>query len=373
MLEPPHEARASVAPGTPLDVTAGTTSVPGLRCRGVSKAFGSVQAVDAVDLQVEAGSFTALLGPSGCGKTTLLRIVAGLERSDAGSVMLGAREVDGPGGRVPAERRSVGLVFQEHALFPHLNVGANVAFGLRRLDRRARQARVAEVLELVGLAGLERRRPSALSGGQRQRVALARALAPSPTLLLMDEPFSSLDAALRFTLRSEIRAILRAAEQTALLVTHDQEEALSMADRVAVMFDGRLHQVADPQTLYRVPATPEVAAFIGDAQVVPGRRAGRYLVDTPLGRLASAGPIHSARVAAVIRPESVRLRPSASGTARVRTLTYFGRDQLVEVRLPDGTDLLARCGPESDLHHGQRVAITIDGPAVTFPLGDTER
>ncbi len=372
MLEPLPEA-AAVATGTPADASTSPAPVPALRCRGVSKAFGSVQAVDEVDLEVAAGSFTSLLGPSGCGKTTLLRIVAGLERADAGAVLLGEQQVDGPGGRTPPERRSVGLVFQEHALFPHLNVGANVAFGLRHLDRRARQARLVEVLELVGLAGLERRRPSALSGGQRQRVALARALAPAPTLLLMDEPFSSLDAALRFTLRSEIRAILRAAEQTALLVTHDQEEALSMADRVGVMFDGRLHQVADPQTLYQVPATPKVAAFIGDAGVVPGTRAGRYLVDTPLGRLASSGPIHSTRVAAVIRPESVRLRPSASGTGEVRTLTYFGRDHLIEVRLPDGTDLRARCGPESDLHHGERVAVTIDGPVVTFSLDDAER
>ncbi len=373
MLERPPEAAAHLAPGRSSEAATGSAPVPALRCRGVRKAFGSVQAVDAVDLEVEAGSFTALLGPSGCGKTTLLRIVAGLERADTGSVTLGAREVDGPGGRTPPERRSVGLVFQEHALFPHLNVGANVAFGLRQLDRRARQVRVAEVLELVGLAGLERRRSSALSGGQRQRVALARALAPSPTLLLMDEPFSSLDAALRFTLRSEIRAILRAAEQTALLVTHDQEEALSMADRVGVMFDGRLHQVADPQTLYRVPATPEVAAFIGDAQVVPGTRAGRYLVDTPLGRLTTSGPVHPPRVAVVIRPESVRLRPSTSGVAQVHTLTYFGRDQLVGVRLPDGTDLRARCGPESDLHQGERVVVTIDGPVVTFPVDDAKR
>ncbi len=365
MPEPPVEAATGVAPVT--------APVPALRCHAISKRFGSVQAVDAVDLEVEAGSFTALLGPSGCGKTTLLRIVAGLERADAGTVTLGEREVDGPGGRTPPERRSVGLVFQEHALFPHLNVGANVAFGLRHLARPIRQARVAEVLELVGLAGLERRRPSALSGGQRQRVALARALAPSPTLLLLDEPFSSLDAALRVTLRSEIRAILRTAEQTAMLVTHDQEEALSVADRVGVMFDGRLHQLAEPQTLYRAPATPEVAAFIGDADVVPGTRAGQYLVDTPLGRLTTPGPIDSARVAAVIRPESVRLRPSAAGTARVHTLTYVGRDQRVGVRLSDGTDLRARCGPELELRHGDRVAVTIDGPTVTFPLDDGQR
>lgn len=341
---------------------------PALRVHGVSKRFGDVLAVDAVDLEVPRGSFSALLGPSGCGKTTLLRIVAGLEHADEGTVVLDDHEVDGPRGMVPPERRSVGLVFQEHALFPHLDVGANVAFGLRDLPRPARTERVAEVLELVGLAGLERRRPSALSGGQRQRVALARALAPSPTLLLLDEPFSSLDAALRVTLRDEVRAILRAADQTALLVTHDQEEALSVADRVGVMFEGRLHQVADPQTLYRTPATPEVAAFIGDADVVAATRAGQFLVDTPLGRLATTGPVTAERVAAVIRPEAVHLRASASGTAEVRTLTYFGRDQLVGVRLPDGTEVRARRGSDLDLHRGDHVEVIVDGPAVTFPI-----
>lgn len=343
---------------------------PALRCVGVTKRFGDVVAVDAADLEVAEGSFTALLGPSGCGKTTLLRIVAGLDRADAGTVHLGAREVDGPSGVVAPEARSVGLVFQDHALFPHLDVGANVAFGLRGLDRARRTARVAEVLELVGLSGLERRRPSALSGGQRQRVALARALAPSPMLLLLDEPFSSLDAALRVSIRDEVRTILRAAEQTALLVTHDQEEALSIADRVGVMFDGRLHQVADPHTLYRAPATPEVAAFIGDADVVPGTRAGQYLIDTPLGRLATSVPVQAERVAAVIRPESVQLRAATAGTGEVRTLTYFGRDQLVGVVLDDGTEVRARRGPELDLQRGDRVDVTIEGPAVTFPTSD---
>jgi iron(III) transport system ATP-binding protein len=343
-------------------------SAPALRMRGVSKRFGSVLAVDAVDLEVPRGSFTALLGPSGCGKTTLLRIVAGLERADTGSVHLGTHAVDGAAGAVPPERRSVGLVFQEHALFPHLDVGSNVAFGLRGRSRTERSARVAEVLELVGLTGFERRRPSALSGGQRQRVALARALAPSPTLLLLDEPFSSLDAALRVSLRDEVRAILRAADQTALLVTHDQEEALSIADRIGVMFAGRLHQLADPPTLYREPATPEVASFIGDADVVPATRAGQFLIDTPLGRLATVGPVLAEHVVAVIRPESVRLRATADGRGEVRTITYFGRDQLIGVRLPDGTEVRARRGPELDLLRGSRVEVTIDGPAVTFPV-----
>ncbi len=342
-------------------------SAPALRCRGVSRRFGPVTALDGVDLDVPTGSLTALLGPSGCGKTTLLRVVAGLERPDAGTVELAGRTVDGPAGSVPPEDRGVGLVFQEHALFPHLDVAGNVAFGLRHLDRSARAARVAEVLALVGLDGLGRRRPAQLSGGQRQRVALARALAPAPTLVLLDEPFSSLDAALRVSLRDEVRAILRAADQSALLVTHDQEEALSIADRVAVMFDGRLHQVDAPQTLYRSPATPEVAAFIGEADVLTGRRAGRFLVDTPLGRLATSGPVESDDVAVVVRPEAVHLRAAAGGGAVVRTLTYYGRDQLVGIELPGGTRLRARRGPDLDLLRGDQVDITVEGPVVTFP------
>jgi len=338
-----------------------------LSCRGVSRRFGPTLAVDAVDLDVPAGSFTSLLGPSGCGKTTLLRIVAGLERPDTGTVAVDGREVDGPSGHVAPEDRSVGMVFQAHALFPHLDVGRNVAFGLRRLDRAARTRRVREVLELVGLVGLEARMPSQLSGGQQQRVALARALAPSPSLLLLDEPFSSLDAALRASVREEVRAILHAAGQTALLVTHDQEEALSITDRVGVMFDGRLHQVADPETLYREPATREVASFVGDADLVAGTRAASFMVDTPFGRLPTASPVTSDRVTVVVRPESVVLRAAADGEATVRHVTFFGHDTLVEVTLEDGTTLRSRTGPAVRLERGQRVRATVAGNVVTFP------
>jgi iron(III) transport system ATP-binding protein len=338
-----------------------------LRCRGVSRRFGTTLAVDAVDLEVATGSFTSLLGPSGCGKTTLLRIIAGLERPDAGIVEVGGREVDGPSGHVAPEDRSVGMVFQAHALFPHLDVDRNVAFGLRGLDRSERVRRVAEVLELVGLTGLGRRMPSQLSGGQQQRVALARALAPSPSLLLLDEPFSSLDAALRESVREEVRAILHAAGQTALLVTHDQEEALSITDRVGVMFDGRLHQVADPETLYREPATREVASFVGDADLVPGTRAASFMVDTPFGRLPTASPVVSERVTVVVRPENVVLRAAHDGEATVRHVTFFGHDTLVEVTLDDGTTLRSRSGPTARLERGQRVRASVSGDVVTFP------
>jgi iron(III) transport system ATP-binding protein len=344
-----------------------TAAPPALRCTGVSHRFGSTLAVDAVDLEIPTGSFTSLLGPSGCGKTTLLRIIAGLERPDQGRVEIAGRVVDAPGVHVEPEDRAVGLVFQAHALFPHLDVGRNVAFGLRGLDRSSRARRVAEVLDLVGLGDLTSRMPSELSGGQQQRVALARALAPRPSLLLLDEPFSSLDAALRASVREEVRAILHDAGQTALLVTHDQEEALSITDRVGVMFDGRLHQLADPEMLYREPATREVAAFVGDADLLPGTRAASFMVDTALGRLPTAAEVSSAAVTVVVRPENVTLRPAADGTAVVRHVTFFGHDALVEVALDDGTMLRSRTGPGLRLDRGQRVRVVVSGAAVTFP------
>lgn len=343
------------------------SEIPALRCLGITRHFGPVRAVDGIDLEVPAGSFTSLLGPSGCGKTTLLRIIAGLERPDTGTVEVAGRVVDGPGVHVTPEQRGVGMVFQAHALFPHLDVGRNVAFGLRDLDRTAREHRVAEVLELVGLFGLDRRMPSELSGGQQQRVALARALAPRPSLLLLDEPFSSLDAALRASVREEVRSILSDAGQTALLVTHDQEEALSITDRVAVMFDGRLHQLADPETLYREPATREVAAFVGDADLVQGARAASFMVDTPLGRLATVGPVEHDEVTVVVRPENVSLRASDDGGATVRHVTFYGHDTLVEVVLEDGTTLRSRSGPGARLSRGDRVRTSVSGPVVTFP------
>jgi iron(III) transport system ATP-binding protein len=343
------------------------TPPPALRCREVSKRFGSVVAVDAVDLEVARGEFVALLGPSGCGKTTLLRIVAGLERADGGSVEVDGTLVDGPTVHVAPEDRSVGMVFQAYALFPHLDVRANLAFGLRGLERRERQDRVEEVLTLVGLEGLGARMPSELSGGQQQRVALARAIAPRPSLLLMDEPFSSLDAAMRASVREDVRRILKEAGQTALLVTHDQEEALSVTDRVGVMFAGSLHQMADPRTLYREPATREVASFVGDAVLLPARRAASFMVDSPIGRLATKDTVVAEVVTVVLRPESVELRRASDGSAVVQHVTFHGHDALVEVTLDDGTVVRARCGPELELERGDRVRLSVNGPAVTFP------
>ncbi len=238
-----------------------------LEVRGLTKRFGEVTAVADFSLAVADGETVALLGPSGCGKTTVLRIIAGLEQPDAGQVLLAGRDATD----WPPERRGVGLVFQSYALFPHLSVGANVAYGLRFRRGVDRVARVEELLSLVGLSGYERRKPHQLSAGQQQRVALARALAPEPGILLLDEPLSALDAALRKELRGELRAILGKLGMTALYVTHDQEEALALADRVAVMREGRLDQVAPPAELYARPRTSFVAAFLGRANLWPGK------------------------------------------------------------------------------------------------------
>jgi len=238
-----------------------------LEVRGITKRFGPVVAVDDLSLVVEKGEVLALLGPSGCGKTTVLRLTAGLEQPDAGQVVISGQNVT----QRPPEARGVGLVFQSYALFPHLSVAANVAYGLRFKRGVNRKGRVQELLKLVGLAGYERRKPHQLSAGQQQRVALARALAPEPRILLLDEPLSALDAALRKDLRAELRALLKRLGMTALYVTHDQEEALALADRVAVMRDGRLEQVAPPEKLYARPQTPFVATFLGRANLWPGR------------------------------------------------------------------------------------------------------
>ncbi len=346
------------------------TGIAALECRGLVRRFGDTVAVDGVDLVVPRGTITALLGPSGCGKTTILRMIAGLTAPDAGAITIDGRLVSGPGVGVPAEQRNVGLVFQDYALFPHLSVAGNVAFGLRGQARAQRRARVAEVLDLVGMGEHGDRLPSELSGGQQQRVALARALAPAPRVVLLDEPFSSLDASLRTTVREDVRAILQEAHATAVFVTHDQEEALSLADRVAVMRQGRLHQVADPHTLYTRPSTRFVAEFVGEADTLVGMRVGDYLVDTPIGRLSSREVVTEPSVDVVVRPEALRLRASDTGPATIVGLSYFGHDQLVDLELSDGQRIRARRGPRIDLERGQRVEITVDGPVLTFPRHD---
>ena len=292
------------------------TTVGRLLVDGVEKRFDGVRVLHGVDLDVPAGSMCALLGPSGSGKTTLLRLIAGLETADAGTISLDGRVLTGNGTFVQPERRRIGMVFQDWALFPHLSVGQNVAFGLPR--GATRRGRVAEVLEMVGLDGYGDRAPATLSGGQQQRVALARALAPEPEVLLLDEPFSNLDVALRVRVRSEVQRLLAEAAVTTVFVTHDQEEAFVLGNHVAVMREGRLVQVGTPQAIYERPADSWVASFVGDANLLPGV-AHDGMAQTPLGTI----PVVESGlgdVQVLIRPEHLVVSPgdgANGGVARV--------------------------------------------------------
>ena len=337
----------------------------GVEVRGLSKAFGAVQAVREVDLVAQAGSLTALLGPSGCGKTTTLRLIAGFEAPDAGQVRIAGRAVAGAGVWVPPEQRRVGMVFQHLALFPHLDVAGNVAYGLRGQERRVRQCRVGELLELVGLNGYESRYPDQLSGGQAQRVAVARALAPRPAVLVLDEPFSSLDVALRAELRAELRRVLTAEGVTALLVTHDQEEALSLGDEVVVMLDGTVAQVGSPDHVYRRPASAEVAAFLGEANFLTGEARGGWM-ETEVGSLRVDAD-DGLRLA-VVRPEDVQVFEADDGPGRVVDSRYHGHDQVVTVLTPSGTKLRVRLQGRHRLQAGARLRVHYAGESVvTFP------
>ncbi|MDQ1072172.1 ABC transporter ATP-binding protein [Streptomyces canus] len=307
--------------------------------RGIRREFGPTLALDGLDLTVRPGELVALLGPSGCGKTTALRMLAGFEHPDSGEVLVDGEDVT----RVPAHRRDAGMVFQSYSLFPHLHALDNVAFGLRMRKVRTaeRRSRAAELLELVGLAEKGGRFPHQLSGGQQQRVALARALALRPRVLLLDEPLSALDAKVRLTLREEIRRLQQELGITTLFVTHDQEEALSMADRVAVMHAGKLEQCAAPSELYARPATAFVAEFVGTMSRIPGRLADGT-VDVLGQRLPVDGPVPSAtEIDVLVRPEVVRVRAEPDGKSRVVATSFLGAAVRVTVRLADGTAVKA--------------------------------
>ena len=347
-----------------------------IEVRALCKAFGTNPVLRDVSLEVAPGTVLALLGPSGCGKTTLLRSIAGLETCDRGEVSVAGRLVSSDRVAVPPEDRQVGMVFQDWALFPPLSVAANGGYGLPRGQRRGdgrrssrRQAggsdRVEEALEMVGLGGLGDRSPGTLSGGQQQRVALARALAPRPAVLLLDEPFSNLDTALRVEIRTEVHRLLAELDITTVFVTHDQEEAFVLGDEVAVMRHGVIEQRATPAELYAAPATPWVAGFVGDANLVRGQATGD-LAQTAVGQVGLASPAHGA-VRVLVRPEALTLAPGEG--AQVDLVEFYGHDSVYEVSLEDGSHLRARVAASPSLVRGQRVALRyVGGPTAAWPL-----
>jgi iron(III) transport system ATP-binding protein len=332
---------------------------PMIEMSGVVKRFGATVAVDVDRLSVERGEFVALLGPSGCGKTTLLRLVAGFEEPDQGTIAIDGAPVAGPAW-VPPDGRRVGMVFQDYALFPHMSVEDNVGYGLRR---RERPGRVRQVLHLVGLAELAHRYPHELSGGQQQRVALARSLAPGPAVILLDEPWSNIDPLLRGEMRDELAQILRAIGATVVLVTHDREEAFSLADRIALMHEGRIVQSGVPEELYYEPCTRWAAAFVGAANFLPGTVAGD-VVETPIGCFHPLCANGCRAVDVLVRPELLELEPDPAGAGEVVGREFRGHDVFYRVRLADGTTLCAHRPSTEVVPFGARVALHPHGGRV---------
>lgn len=308
---------------------------PALLVDRVSKAYGRVAAAEEVSLSAAPNELVTLIGPSGCGKSTVLRLVAGLERPDDGRIELDGETVADRRHWVPPERRRAGLVFQDHALFPHLTVARNVAFGLEGDPREEQRARVGEVLDLVRLGGLARRYPHELSGGEQQRVALARALAPRPAVVLLDEPFSGLDETLRAQVRNDTVSVLRETGTTALLVTHDQTEALSVGDRVVVMREGLVEQADTPQRVFEQPATRFAASFMGDADFLPAH-VQAALLTCEIGVVSTVPGWAGADVDVVLRPHEVAIEPDPSSRHRVSAVEYHGAFVLHTVRLASG-------------------------------------
>ena len=308
-----------------------------LELRGVSCAYDVGRpAVRDIAFAAHEGEILCLLGPSGCGKTTILRAIAGFEPVRSGQIFLSGQLVSSPEYLTPTEDRHVGMVFQEYALFPHLRVQENIAFGLRRLSRSERKMRVQDMLRLVGLQGFERRYPHELSGGQQQRVALARALVQHPVLLLLDEPFSNLDPDMAGRMRQELHDLLRRTKTTTILVTHDHDEAFAMADRIAVLNQGRLEQFDTPETIYHMPETPFVADFVGQADFIPGT-VSNGMVQTELGEFPNTLDCEEGTsIVVMIRPDDIHLIPTRTATSHVLSRQFRGSENLYAVSLPSG-------------------------------------
>ena len=335
-------------------------TAPVIRCAGVSKRYGDVDAVDDVSFSLEPGEILSILGPSDCGKTTLLRLVAGFESPDAGEISVRGTPVAGRSIEVPPDRRNIGMVFQEYALFPHMTVAQNILFGLGKLPRRDRRRRMRELTDLVRLTGLEDRYPHELSGGQQQRVALARTLAPQPVAVLLDEPLSSVDAAMRTEMRREVESILRENDIATVFVTHDREEAFAIADRVGVMREGHLDQLDTPEVIYHSPATPFVARIAGTSDFLGGRvRSGA--VATEVGNLpfaTSNGSLpEGTPVDLLVHPDDFQVVPNPIGTSVVRSREFRGDETVLVIGMPSGATLRCRQRPHSTLAPGERVTL----------------
>ncbi|MCS6787573.1 MAG: ABC transporter ATP-binding protein [Thiobacillaceae bacterium] len=344
---------------------------PVLEVVGLSHRYGDKPVLNGVDFSLAPGELGCLLGPSGCGKTTVLRLIAGFEPPMAGEIRLMGERVSAAGYALPPERRAVGMVFQDYALFPHLTVAANVAFGLGHLDAAARRERVRQMLATVGLTGRERAYPHELSGGQQQRVALARALAPRPRLLLMDEPFSNLDVDLREKLALEVREILKREGITALMVTHDQHEAFAMADTVGVMHEGRIQQWDSPYRLYHQPANRFVADFVGQGVLLEGRVLNDHQVEIELGVLEGYIPTEclgqggcsscgrGCRVEVLVRPDDIIHDDLSPVLAEVERKAFRGAEFLYTLRLPQGGRVLALVPSHHNHAIGEKIGIRL--------------
>lgn len=352
-----------------------TPASPILELRAVSCAYDPNRpAIRDISFSAHEGEILCLLGPSGCGKTTILRAIAGFEPVRAGQIFLSGRLVSSSSETIPTETRRVGMVFQEYALFPHLRVADNIAFGLRHLSRAERRARVQEMLRLTGLEGFERRYPHELSGGQQQRVALSRALVQNPVLLLLDEPFSNLDPDMAGRMRQELHDLLRRTSTTTILVTHDHDEAFAMADRIAVLNQGMLEQLDSPEVIYHLPATRFVADFVGQADFITGQvRQG--LVHTELGEFPNTiNCAEESKVVVMIRPDDIQLMPNKSAEPMIVARLFRGSENLYTIRLPSGQMVHSSESSTSVYQEGTAVELRLSAThTVVFPAEQPPR
>jgi len=337
-------------------------------CSGVTKYHGAVTAVEDVDFELVPGEILSILGPSGCGKTSLLRLIAGFDNLDGGQIFISGKLASSKSTNLAPDRRNLGMVFQEYALFPHMTVKQNVSFGLKSMPKSEREGRFDEVMELVRLTGMEARYPHELSGGQQQRVALARTIAPRPVIILLDEPFSNLDTDMRLEMRGEVERILRSNNIATVLVTHDRDEAFAMADRVGIMREGRLEQIDTPDNLYSTPASTFVARFCRTCDFLKGREMNGVIV-TEIGNLpfsSGAGAIEEgSEVSLMVQPDDFRVIKDPNGASVIETREFRGGETMLLVRMPSGAKLNCRQLIASNLVPGDRVTLI---PASDSPM-----